>query len=57
MKLKAINSTFTNVSNTTGIEANLDKFIETTEEQNKIFEQMLKTLETLNSKNSFNSVF
>ena len=56
IKLEAINSNIPNVSNTTGIEAKLDELIETTKEQNKIFEQMLKTLETLYCKKSINSV-
>ena len=56
IKLEAINSNIPNVSNTTGIEAKLDELIETTKEQNKISEQILEALETLNSKNSINSV-
>ena len=56
IKLEAINSNIPNALNTTSLEAKLDELIETTKEQNKISEQMLKALETLNSKNSINSV-
>ena len=56
IKLEAINSNIPNALNTTSLEAKLDELIETTKQQNKISEQMLKALETLNSKNSINSV-
>ena len=56
IKLEAINSNIPNAINTTSIEAKLDELIEATKQQNKISEQMLKALETLNSKNSINSV-
>jgi len=55
LKLDAIHSTAPNEITFASIEARLDQLIEATKHQNEIYELMVKTLNSINSKSLSNS--